>query len=325
MKTTARIAMLAAAAALAAAPGVNAEILLFAGPGGTVHQLDTATGALTFRGVCSGPVSSMAAHDGTLYLGDPAGSVYAFDLDTNLVTAAFNIGSDANAMAYLGGQMVIGGADRTITFVDAQTGAVDHALTNMSTDITAIGVDAGGLFVGGVSSIALRSHIGSDNFLFFAACGSQIQSMAFGTDTMYLGGTHFGDETTGVIYNFNKFEGGVNYTGTNSVPSNTTAIVYSGALLYIAGSDGVIHEMDPQTGVISRTFETGIDIQAMTPESGLISCPADYDASGQLNFLDVSRFIDLFVNQQIPADTNGDGQFNYFDISRFVTIYASGC
>ncbi len=320
--TTARTIALITACAAA---GANADTLLFAGSQGTVHALDTDTGEITFRGVCSGPVSSMTVHDNTLYLGDHNGTVYTYDLSTDLVSGAFSLDSDASAMAWLGDQLVVADSAGRIDYVDPDTGAVDHSVSNLGTDVTTIGLDAGGLFVGGHSSLAMRAHIGQDSFLFFAACGSFVQSLAFDSDTMYLSGISFSGAQTGTVYLFDKFEGGVNYAGTHPVDSDANATVAIDAMLYIAGSDGVIHEMDPDTGIITRTFETGLDIQAMTPEAGLASCPADYDANGELNFNDVSRFVDLFVNRLIPGDTNGDAEFNYFDISEFLRIYAGGC
>ncbi len=321
MNTTKAIALTFALAATAA----NADTILFAGTQGTVHALDTDTGTITFRGVCSGPVSSMTVHENTLYLGDQNGTVYTYDLDTDLVNGAFSLSNDASAMAWLGEQLVVADSSGRIEYVDPATGQVDHSVTITNTDITAIGLDAGGLFVGGQSSLAMRSSIGNDDFNFFAACGSQIQSMAFGSDTMYLSGINFGGAQSGTVYMFDKFEGGVNYIGTHSVNSDANATVALGNMLYIAGTDGIIHEMDPDTGTIARTFATGLDIQAMIPESGLLSCPADYDANGQLNFNDVSNFINLFNNQLVPGDTNGDGAFDYFDISQFISYYRAGC
>lgn len=325
MKNMTKLLTLVAGAAMTMTTVANAETILFAGTGGVVHALNTDTGAVSFRGVCSGPVSSMAVHDGTLYLGDHNGTIYAYDVQTNFVTNAFAVDSDANAMTWLGDQLVVASSAGTISYIDPQTHVVEHTVSNLGTDITAIGIDAGGLFVGGASTLAKRAHIGQDNFEFFAACGSQIQSMAFGSDTMFLGGIAFGGAQSGTVYLFDKFEGGVNYTGTHGVDSDVTSMVTVNGLLYISGSDGNIHEMDPQSGIISRVFETGIDIQAMTPETGHTSCPADYDASGSLNFLDVSRFINLYTEQLIPGDTNGDGQFNFFDISQFITFYSAGC
>lgn len=321
MNTTRAIAL----AITLAATGANADTILFAGTQGTVHALDTDTGAVTFRGVCSGPVNAMTVHAGTLYLGDQNGTIYTYDLASNLVNGAFSLSNDASAMAWLGDELVVADSAGRIDYVDPTTGSVNHSTSVPSTDITTIGLDAGGLFVGGHSSLAVRAHIGQDNFLFFAACGSQIQSMAFGSDTMYLSGIAFGGAQSGTVYKFDKFEGGVNYTGTHSVDSDANATVALNGLLYIAGTDGIIHEMDPETGIVARTFETGLDIQAMIPESGIASCPADYDANGTLNFNDVSNFINLFNNQLIPGDTTGDGQFNYFDISQFLSYYRAGC
>jgi outer membrane protein assembly factor BamB len=317
---------LAGLATIIATPAnAQAETIIFAGNQGVIHQLDTQTGEVTFRGVCAGPVSSMTVHDNTLYLGDQSSVVYAYDVETNLVTNAFAIPGDANAMTWLGDELVVADSSGTVHYIDATTQELNRSTTVAGTDITTIGIDAGGLFVGGLSSLAVRSHIGQDNFQFFAACGSQVNSMAFGPDTMFLGGIAFFGAEAGTIYLFDKFEGGVNYTNTHAVDSDVTAMVHADSMLYIAGSDGIIHEMDPESGDIVRTFDTGIDIQAMTLESGQASCPADYDTSGDLNFLDVSRFVELFSEQLVPGDTNGDGEFNFFDVSQFLNIYSGGC
>lgn len=322
MNTPRTLTILAAACI---AQGVSAETILFAGSQGVVHALDTDTGEVSFRGVCSGPVSSMAVHDGSLYLGDTNGVFYTYDVATNIVNGAFVIDSDANAMAWLGEHLVVADSSGRLDYVNPTTGEVENSAIITDTDITTIGLDAGGLFVGGHSSLAMRAHIGQDSFQFFAACGSSVQSMAFDTNTMYLSGIAFFGAEQGTVYLFDKFEGGVNYSGTYSVDSDVNATVALGGMLYLGGTDGVIHEMDPSDGTITRTFDTGIEIQAMIPESGIISCPADYDADGDLDFNDVSNFINLFNNQLVPGDTTGDGEFNYFDISRFLTLFRAGC
>ncbi len=311
--------------AISSATTTQAEILLLAGSQGVIHQLDTETGEVTFRGVCAGPVNSMVVHDETLYLGDENGTVYAFDVNTNFITSAFSVPADASAMSWIGEELVVADSAGEIFYIDSTTHEVLDSTQITDTDITAMGLDAGGIFVGGQSTIAVRSNIGQQNFAFFAACGSLINSMAFGPDTMYLGGIAFGGSASGTVYLFDKFEGGVQYTGTHPVESDTTAMVAVGQTLYIAGTDGIIHEMNAQTGDITRTFDSGINIQAMTPVDGLPSCPADYDASGDLNFLDISRFLDLFNQRLVPGDTNGDANFNFLDISRFISVYSSGC
>jgi outer membrane protein assembly factor BamB len=317
--TTTAIALVTLAGA------AQAETLLIAGSQGVVHELDTVTGEVNFRGICGGPVNSMIVRDGTLYLGDHNGTVYTFDVATNIVTSAFSVPADASAMSWVGDELVVADSGGTVHYIDSTTHAVNSSVEITETDITAIGIDAGGLFVGGFSTVAVRSPLGQNAFSFFAACGSMINSMAFGSDTMFLGGIAFGGAEAGTVYLFDKFEGGIEYSGTHAVDSDATAMINAEGMLYIAGSDGKVHEMDPTTGTIARVFDTGIDIQAMTPESGFVSCPADYDASGDLNFLDVSRFMDLYTTRLIPGDTNGDSSFNFLDISNFLNVYTGGC
>ena len=320
-----RLTLAAAGLALAITGVAQAEILLLAGNQGVIHQLDTDTGEVTFRGVCAGPVSSMVVSDATLYLGDENGSVYAFDVNTNLVTGAFNVPADASAMSWIADQLVIADSGGEIFYVDTVSNQIVDSTVITTTDITAMGLDAGGLFVGGQSTLALRSHIGQDDFTFFAACGSMINSMAFGPDTMFLAGTGFAGPTDGTVYLFDKFAGGIEYSGTHSVESDVSAMVSLGRTLFIAGTDGMIHQMDTATGEITDVIDAGINIQAMTPAAGLTSCPADYDASGGLDFLDISRFLELYTGRVVPADMNGDGNFDFLDISRFIRIYSNGC
>ena len=46
---------------------------------------------------------------------------------------------------------------------------------------------------------------------------------------------------------------------------------------------------------------------------------------GQLNFFDVSLFLNEFASNGANADINGDGEWNFFDVSEFLTIFAQGC
>ncbi len=45
----------------------------------------------------------------------------------------------------------------------------------------------------------------------------------------------------------------------------------------------------------------------------------------ELNFFDVSEFLQAFMNQDASADLNDDSQFNFFDVSDFLTEFAAGC
>lgn len=56
-----------------------------------------------------------------------------------------------------------------------------------------------------------------------------------------------------------------------------------------------------------------------------VSCPADLNGDGELNFFDVSAFLSAFAAGDSVADFNGDGQFNFFDVSAFLASFAAGC
>ncbi|MFG0245294.1 MAG: GC-type dockerin domain-anchored protein [Phycisphaerales bacterium JB052] len=54
-------------------------------------------------------------------------------------------------------------------------------------------------------------------------------------------------------------------------------------------------------------------------------CTADFNGDSNINFLDVSLFIQLFLSSDPMSDLNDDGQFNFFDVTEFVQAYAAGC
>jgi hypothetical protein len=72
---------------------------------------------------------------------------------------------------------------------------------------------------------------------------------------------------------------------------------------------------------------TNFDIQVdnVTIRSIGAPCPADLDNDGNLNFFDVSAFLNAFAAQDSIADFTGDGQFNFFDVSAFLNAFSAGC
>lgn len=66
-----------------------------------------------------------------------------------------------------------------------------------------------------------------------------------------------------------------------------------------------------------------IGIFVATPTSGI--CVADFNQSGNLDFFDVSAFINAYQDQSQMADLNGDGVLNFFDVSIFINAYNAGC
>lgn len=54
-------------------------------------------------------------------------------------------------------------------------------------------------------------------------------------------------------------------------------------------------------------------------------CPADLNDDNQLNFFDVSAFLNAYNAQDPIADFDGNGEFNFFDVSAFLNAFNAGC
>jgi hypothetical protein len=57
----------------------------------------------------------------------------------------------------------------------------------------------------------------------------------------------------------------------------------------------------------------------------VVSCPADFTGDAELNFFDVSAFLNAFNASEPAADFTNDGQFNFFDVSAFLSAFSAGC
>jgi hypothetical protein len=76
----------------------------------------------------------------------------------------------------------------------------------------------------------------------------------------------------------------------------------------------------------------GSFFMAMYGPSGTPPCPADLFPAligdGQLNFFDISYYLDRFAQADSAADffpPGGDGVFNFFDVSAFMAAFNAGC
>ncbi len=61
------------------------------------------------------------------------------------------------------------------------------------------------------------------------------------------------------------------------------------------------------------------------PDSCEGDCAADLTGDGELNFFDISSFLNAFNSQQPPADFDGDGSYTFFDVSAFLSAFNAGC
>jgi hypothetical protein len=61
------------------------------------------------------------------------------------------------------------------------------------------------------------------------------------------------------------------------------------------------------------------------PRSCPVCCRADLSGDGELDFLDASAFIELFLAADPRVDFNGDGHIDFIDVSGFLVEFNAGC
>ncbi|MDF1809450.1 MAG: GC-type dockerin domain-anchored protein [Phycisphaerales bacterium] len=91
-----------------------------------------------------------------------------------------------------------------------------------------------------------------------------------------------------------------------------------------------LYTIDPSNG---SAFDLGViegestwDAVTLVIDEAAQNClVADLNNDGELNFFDVSAFLNAFSNQDPVADFTSDGEFNFFDVSEFLAQYAIGC
>ncbi|MDF1809449.1 MAG: hypothetical protein P1U42_07125 [Phycisphaerales bacterium] len=124
----------------------------------------------------------------------------------------------------------------------------------------------------------------------------------------------------------------------------------SGVVMHNVSADGqlqpeqwVVSTQGPTSAVQAKNSGDGIIItwqadgeglndlvvaQRVNPNGRLGGPPcnrADMNFDFQLNFFDVSTFLNSFGNHESIADLTGDGEFNFFDVSDFLAVFAHGC
>lgn len=299
----------------------QAERVLVGSEWGTVVELDTDTGLTTFRGVCGGPITSMASAAGSLYLGDTWGRVYILDLETDLLTGNFMTDIDVRALAATEEAIFVGGADGELQRFDPETYEMVGSAVLSWTDISSLVIVGNELFSGGLSTFAQRAPI--DQALdtsaqtFFAACGGSISSMAAQGEDLFLGATN------GSVYRYGMATGSLGGYYQAGVDSRAMIALPGGRLL-IADSDGTVVMTDPIAEEIIAEFDLNMPIGGML----LISeptCAADIDNSGSVDIDDVLAFIDAAATGNASADLDGSGSINVDDMLMFVDLFTAGC
>lgn len=127
-------------------------------------------------------------------------------------------------------------------------------------------------------------------------------------------------------------------------------IVGSGAQIVVLGDQGAFASefvgdivIDDETATITTTLPLSVS-QPFTDAEGnelgtvttsgtativavgtIPGCTADLDGNGELDFFDVSAFLDAFGAGDPVADFDNNGEFDFFDVSAFLDEFGSGC
>lgn len=73
---------------------------------------------------------------------------------------------------------------------------------------------------------------------------------------------------------------------------------------------------------LTFSISFGLDIKAFAEP---VSCPADFNNDGNLDFFDIIGFLGAFAANDPAADFNNDTLFDFFDIIEFLGAFAAGC
>lgn len=86
-------------------------------------------------------------------------------------------------------------------------------------------------------------------------------------------------------------------------------------------ADGVIHGMGLRPNGNGHPMWHAV---VWTPVAA--NCPADFNADGQLNFFDLSAYLNAFTSESPDADLAAPfGAWNFFDVSAYLALFNQGC
>ncbi len=75
--------------------------------------------------------------------------------------------------------------------------------------------------------------------------------------------------------------------------------------------------------IYGANFVSGLEVALI--DDCELECSADLNSDGAVNFLDISSFLILFVDQDLIVDLNDDGSLNFMDVTLFLDAYGVGC
>ena len=77
------------------------------------------------------------------------------------------------------------------------------------------------------------------------------------------------------------------------------------------------------TGAVPGGRASGLGVVDL--RTGCVSCLADVNGDGALNYFDVAAFLALYFAGDLGADLNDDTGVDFHDVSAFLISYGDGC
>ena len=121
--------------------------------------------------------------------------------------------------------------------------------------------------------------------------------------------------------------GSATLAGTLVVDATMSNMAMGQARTVLSASEGITGMFDQvqATGLLPdhalEASVVGNEVQIVM----VMTCSADLNGDGALNFFDVSAFLSAFAAQDPAADFTNDGAFNFFDVSAFLSAFGAGC
>lgn len=141
-----------------------------------------------------------------------------------------------------------------------------------------------------------------------------------GAAYVIFGDTNISNSTTLDLSNIQEF--GFVIQGINNNDIASYSIGNAGDFNNDGFDDVVISSRGvAQHGIYNHVGEAYILLGQQGPCSSADFAP-EY---GQLDFFDVSAFLDLYTAEDPSADLDGDGSFTFFDANAFTQLFANGC
>lgn len=145
--------------------------------------------------------------------------------------------------------------------------------------------------------------------------------------------------STGEACDFGQFGQFVNHPLHIWIPTTSEYEVFSDSSFIqveLASLTGSITGNQLSRGLYALQYTTvsslGSETHSETQEEIYINiysdfpgCAADLTDDGQLDFLDISRYVSLFVEEDLIIDHNNDGVLTFFDVSAYISLFLQGC